>query len=481
MSNCPADEDVLLWSDATGITGLVLSLIWFTAMPLGIWLWYRRRNHPYLMPRSFELNVIAMCGLSFEFISPSLSNYTGRDKFPCDLILFLTMFVLPIGIGPLLVRLVIFANKNNWQNSIKNTSVEALDWELARSFCWAFATATKYQCSRFCQDSSRAKETAIQAGEGENENEDHHAEAASRRVKFFLQSRGYGLLLQGGIVVLAIVCLIASIQEEDSPYGGQGCFGCEVDNTPFLVLLVVGVILYALCLMIFVSLRKRPDPLGIKLEIGQAALAAGGLMLAGAILSTVDAGGLRESRSFDIYYLFNVGIFIALYLLIYRPVLKSYDIDKNRRSRRVSSTSSLEEALEPNTPLYEEFYEYLVGEWSVENALFLRAVQQFRRSNENLTKQALEIYSNFVDPNGMFATNISDVSRTKIKEKMEPILRAARKANFRRGSNGPKRSTVLPEGALVVPRDIFDVAYSEVFNLLYSDSWFRFQNSRENK
>jgi len=82
----------------------------------------------------------------------------------------------------------------------------------------------------------------------------------------------------------------------------------------------------------------------VKQEIGATAVVSGSLMVLGAILSTIDVASWREDRVFDIYFLFNLGTLVGLYLLVFRPLLLSYQIDRTRR-RRGSTTSTLDDVL----------------------------------------------------------------------------------------------------------------------------------------
>jgi len=485
-SNCPEDEEIVIWDETTGFVGLVMFVLWFTVAPLGLFLFHRRRSHPYLRGRSFELNVISTIGLSLEFIVPAFTNYIGRDKFPCDVILSFTMMVLPIGVGPLAVRLVMFANRGEWQKSLQNTSMD--EFNAAKFKTGSFTTELLgFITYKFRKVVYGTKEREVNDSQVASPDDDIGMEelesldgrsTASRKAKFFLQSRFYGLLLQTFITLFALAMLTAAILEDGSPYGGKGCYGCEVDNKEFMYLLVLGILLYTFAVALIVLLRKRPDPLGIKREISLAVIIAGSLMLLGAILSTFDVGQMRESRSFDIYYLFNLGIFIGFWILIYQPLLESYRIDQNRLERRLSTASTLENALQPNTPLHAAFYDYLVTEWSIENALFLNAVDKFRNAQDDIAKKALDVYCTFIEPNSMLEVNISSSARRNVKEELEPMLNVLRHSERRNSGRTHASSGALsPDSIPLVTKDVFDEAYNEVYQLLYSDSWFRFKNS----
>jgi len=425
--------------------------------------------------------VIATFGLSFEFIVPALTNYYGRDKFPCDLTLSLTVMFLPIGVGPLAVRLVMFANRGEWQDALKDTSMDEFSAEKfeKRSFWRNLASTLRYKGRKMlsCMQSNSASSAEVSAESFGGLNNvdlfDDRSSVTSRKVKFFLQSRFYGFLLQFLVTVFSLGILAAAIRAEDSSYGGKGCSGCELSDAQFNFIIVLGFVIYSFFISMVIALRKKSDPLGIKRELKLAAFTAGTLMIIGALFATLDVGKLRSERVFDFYYFLNIGIFFGLFWLVILPVIQSFRIDRARRERRMSSTSTLEDALQPNTPLHKAFCDYLVTEWSIENALYLNAVDKFRNSEDDLAKRALDIYTTFIDPNGMLTVNISHKTQSLVKKSIDPVVHALREA----GTKHSHKSGVAPLSAPLVSKDIFDVAYKEVYQLLYSDSWFRFQNS----
>jgi len=115
-----------------------------------------------------------------------------------------------------------------------------------------------------------------------------------------------------------------------------------------------------------------------------------------------------------------------------------------------------------------------VSECSVENALFLKAVNDFRNApSRDLTMRALNIVSTFIEPHSMLEVKITDKARAGIKNKIDPTVQSLRDASLKSVSVEPAIGQSTPD----VPRDMFDEAYSEIYALLAADSWTRFQNS----
>jgi len=74
----------------------------------------------------------------------------------------------------------------------------------------------------------------------------------------------------------------------------------------------------------------------------------------------------------------------------------------------------LEEVL-GTTPGYNAFFSFLSKEWSTENLLFWKEVNEFK-ANENPEKRkekAIEIYEKYVRENGMYQVNLSSINRSK--------------------------------------------------------------------
>jgi len=487
MSSCPDLDEVLNWGKLTGIVGLLLFLIYFTLTPIGLIMFFQNRKHSYLKVRQFELTLISTIGMSFQFIVPALSNFIGREKFPCDLLLFLILLVIPIGIGPQVVRLVIFANKSTWQDSLKDASMEDFGEKYdVGSFTTEFVSFLKYKTRSLWKSKKNQAQAKVEDLEDFPDETRSLSEGSSisRRAKFFVQSRLYGLLLQFFVVACALALVGAAIRAEDSSFGGKGCFGCELSDDQFVFYVGLAAFLYLLCIALLVSLRKRPDPLGIKKEIAQAVFIAGSLAMVGTLVAAADIGSLREDRVFDLYYFFNLGILVGVYFLVYKPVIESHRINQDREMRRMSMESTLDHALSPDTPLHKAFYAYLATEWSIENALFLNAVEKFRNSDQELTRKALHVYCTFIEPDSMLEVNISHPVRNNIKEEIEPVINTLRGTGTIRLTTRSRPSiaalSIIPvEAVPLISKDIFDEAYAEVYQLLYSDSWFRFKNSKQ--
>jgi hypothetical protein len=160
-------------------------------------------------------------------------------------------------------------------------------------------------------------------------------------------------------------------------------------------------------------------------------------------------------------------IFVDLILVTVIPLASSYrhqadyqtvptEQPLKRSSVRAYRMSSLDEVL-CHPAGYKDFFAFLAKEWSTENLLFWKEVNEFKTlaDPEERAKRAQFIYETYITENGIYQVNIPDVIRSKV------------------------RATVQQIGVEGAAPDVFDKAQAEIFHLMSTDSFYRFNKTED--
>jgi len=472
---CPPEGSFPEWSDAMRYLGLALFLFGVVVWPPFLFMLWKRRNHPYLKPRTVELTFISCAGLFMQLIMPGLVNFLGRDNVACDLILFLSVLVIPVGIGPIVIRFLIFANKVNWQIYLNDLRDEGEEFKAENyagktgSTLGRIASLVKYNIGLVIAAAIRkpgsSRQIAVQGGVQGGNN------SRLRQIKFFAQSGFYGVLLESVLTLSALAICIAVMVREDSPFGARGCTGCVISDQDFTYVIVIAAFLWFCVVVLLWVLRNADDPLRILRELKFVIIAPGIVALMSIILASYDVGGLRSNRSFDFFYGFSFVVHVVFYLQVIAPVMRSWELDKSSRLRRTATSSNLDEAMdESNGQLHSTFYAFLAASFCLENAIFLDAVGRFEQSADagdliDATIRAADIYQTFIQPGAMLEINIGSRTRSELRRSCREAIKFAQMAPNDRGD--PPQIT----------SELFRGASDEVKRLLVTDSFPRFLES----
>jgi len=138
----------------------------------------------------------------------------------------------------------------------------------------------------------------------------------------------------------------------------------------------------------------------------------------------------------------------------YVPAKKSIS---PRVSSRSYDSSSLDLVLE-NPIGYKDFCGFLAKEWSTENLLFWKQVNEYKllADPEERTKKAQEIIETFIRDNAIYEVNLPDTIRTRIRKDIEQVVESGH-----------------------APVEMFDAAQTEIFSLMSNDSFHRFLKMEE--
>mmetsp|Transcript_14425 Transcript_14425/g.25833 ORF Transcript_14425/g.25833 Transcript_14425/m.25833 type:complete len:626 (+) Transcript_14425:109-1986(+) len=513
--SCPAVEaeageaSELRKDVALGVFLLCTVYVWATVA----W-WVARRNHPVLKRREFALMLVTAIGFTLQFSRVSLVNYIGTENLPCDVYVLMLTFVLPLGAGPIMARLVFVYSKIQLQRQLETYN----ERELKMNFDafeevkgWRKALLVIRIFSRelcFCNRAARIEEMlTVHAEEMEHENESVSVSASgkssatgppSRYASRLFYERSvvlrttssykFGVALIGGLCALGVLELVVLMTLPGNPYL-KGCYNCQISG-PDTLLIGIPLILFLLVCSIFLwATKKDMDPVGILSEMRLILVITFGFLIAVVVNSRFPKEENLD-EPWDVLYIISFVLLlihtvqcpmqvIKTYLSKYVG-LSAYDEEylvrvQSEHDQPQSATSTSEVTLNmvlASSLGRKKLQQYLATEFSLENLYFLQGVNRYRdkyasaqASPQSYLERAQMLYMNFVREGAMLEVNISSTARKQVASRLSQFTAQA----MRESATMEER---LP------PHDLFDRAAAEVETLLRNDSFPRFLNSR---
>lgn len=491
-SVCPTRDEMP--KDMTTVTrylSLVALIIWLPLLTVSVLWWLIRRRHPFLRKRSFGLMIAGGLGLSCNVVLVSASDYFGAEYMPCDLLLWCNYLLVCLGAGPMAVRLAQFYASVRFGKILLHQAQRSRPGEL-RQFgpvtlvkqLGAVVRVLPYfgryihRKRKQQRESKRLEAAALATALGQptpavelepemdsdTSDSSRSSSKAHARVAFFLQSR----MFSGSIVfILLLMGLIPGVVlsvQPDSPYGLEGCRGCTLDSRRRLPMWIQGVIVLVLGSWMLWNVRKEPDPLYIVREL-LTLWFMGIFMYLILILGILDVGALRDNGTFD-YHLICVFVVIAMQVVQgILPVAYTYT---KHSFNQFKSTYKLEDVL-TQPDLKHVFAEYLASEFSMENLLFLDAVQRYKDDFDEaeqgtareIAVRACDIFDTFLREKSMLEVNVSSSQRRSVREALTPYFSLDDITTL---ETPPKY-------------ELFNACEEEILNLLRADSFPRFLRS----
>lgn len=435
-------------------------------------------------------------------------NFIGRKNFSCDLHLWFTTLMIPLGGGAIVARLALVSNRaryNRFLYRVGSQLEELRDKDSSPNPCSVFAA---FFCSPSLGDLSHQKRFSADLPQNDMPVDPNRTYALFYRTK-----RRFGYFVVAVFTLMGVIGILVNYITRPDVFG-KGCLGCRATWT---ALAVYGILLLAIaCAGIYElwGVRNESDPLRLIREI-KLLLSCLLLIFSGLFLAAIDYGDVRRNGEFDWLY-FSVAAATLMHTVhcpiqvfatyrvgdddqsppaaphnknssssssrsIYGASFRRSNVDSLSRSvpsedsasdsgsvtvpsksvRMDSQYMSVEKLLS-NKAGRRIFKKYLVTEYAVENIYFLDAVERFEQNYLNFSAQetaarAYDIYNSFVKEQSMLQVNISSTARDGIKRKLI-------KPTMRNGSRPPK--------------DLFSVACEQVRHLLATDSYPRFLKSK---
>ncbi|GBG26523.1 Regulator of G-protein signaling 12 [Hondaea fermentalgiana] len=425
-------------------------------------------------------------GLTAGVVAVSFANYINRSEMPCDAILWCSYLLVSLGAGPLAVRLTNFflrvqfeqllltraksesmSSSHGLESQFAPSSVLSQIGAYLRVFCGCrpISAPALTRTSRLQKKEKKERQLVAATQKRSIISEALRSrQRAGNLAAYFLQSGFFSGIVMTILLLMAIIPGILASAAASLPYGFKGCTGCVLGNYLFLPVWVQSAVVLVLGTGMLWRIRRAPDPLGIRREL-TLVWTLGLLLFLVSVLGLIDPGSLRTEGTFDYHYF---GVFIIYAIQIVQcvvPVAYTY----NRKSlEHFKSGYTFDQAL--NRPDFKQvFSQYLASEFSMENMLFLDAVQRYKNSFRNAAEdaaretavRAVELYNTFLKDNSMLEVNVSSEQKRSVREQLQPFLGAIDSADVE----------LPPE------MDIFDVCEEEIKKLLMTDSFPRFLRS----
>ena len=488
------------WPEYSGVLNAVVMAAWCIIFVAGTvsWLVVAPRS-AYLRKRDFALAVMYGVATTMEMAVGALREAIGRDKYPCSAYLSLLCLGMAVGASALVARAVRFYNLKIFSQTQFYVSFERIVISTAqrkqegRERRWTVALRSLLGCgclSRGRNDPKR-RLTMGKAGRGSRSGPsaaavmDHDLESRPSRadsdvssapsispdelrVHQFQASRTFAFACAMALVLPPF--LVWLIRWSLVPWGfpaTEPCLGCVFTYDELIIFF--GIVLWNCTagFWMWYKLRTYSDPWGIRNELFRAVVVLAVLSAIGLFLGTVDPGGYYARGEVAWYWIIEVGWVASYMIQTTGAVWRARKHAKQDLADRGADRRSTGDHAHLLDYLYDAhqralFASYLVSEFSIENLRFHDAVVEWRKrvasctaSEEAMRTYAIEMYESFVSQGSFLELNLP----WEIREELVRV--------FRR---------VIDDGA-PVPPDVWDAAHQNVFELMTTDSYFRFRNS----
>lgn len=285
-----------------------------------------------------------------------------------------------------------------------------------------------------------ASKSHISENEGMNIPRHHLFLAGS---KFTLALHFVGVIIIFGIGTGSALSFCGDIS------GSDNCEFVDVNNAVILAFYLA--LVFALVLLVIfikVKLRSYPDPFLLLSSITRGLLITLVIGLPASVMSSLNLGEPTEQD--DIRYSYGIFIHVALFGTF--AYLLPYQIYKAFKFSAVATLYvefTLSRVLKDKTG-HDLFKKYLITEFSVENLLFIDAVNAFKAAPDPQVKQTTKefIYRYYFKT---LHLNLSSMMKAEVGE------------SFTSGT---------------ADDNVFDDAYDEIFGLMEDDSFVRFKQTQ---
>lgn len=333
-----------------------------------------QRSYLGIAKRSFVNLCVVSLGVAIELILNFLQIAVGDANFPCDLLLWLNVFVVPFCVGGLVLRTVLF-----------------------------HYDVVKYQAT----SRPRVDSTYLAA-----------LDAHVVDVKFRVNRIWVGF---GALVGLSVVAAVV-IEATQFSYYGKGCSGCQnlQGVVEYSIPIVQAIVLVWTGLYYSHRNRDVPDPLHIRHDTRNAIIFVFLVALVGFVLFSADPGNVQRDSRFSWTFIIAAG-FLGMYtILCPAAMIRAYREFHYVRldDAKLRDRDAFKRALLNDMEFSESFRVYCAEELSVENYMFFFAVRKYVKSADK-AKEAKEIVDAYVAPNAPWEINVSSETRKSIMGKMK--------------------------------------------------------------
>ncbi|GBG25306.1 Hypothetical Protein FCC1311_015232 [Hondaea fermentalgiana] len=410
---CPhPDRDLNSDNRKIGLLVFVLGVVFFAA---GLTWWAKRRSHPLLRKRNFGLIVLSTIGLCACLVWSELFLIFGPDDVPCDAFLWLTLLLVPLGMGPTVARMYAFKNRATFAALLQDELVGVELGGRAHMFrrpgllVLIRAYLSPYRCTRGRSEIQVGIDVKMDREGNVFEREDSkldkvvHDESVLEEIRaaYFAQSDAMGLLVTA--IFSAPGMLIAAVRSgsKDGPFG-KDCYGCGLDDDILEPVLIQAVVFASLGLIALFWLRNAPDPLHLLRDIRFCwlCMCVFGSSLA---LSYIDPGDLRASGDFDWTHVGAVALLVLFAVQCPLQVFYTY---------RLRAGAITLNDIDQNQDLKDDFELFVEGAFFPETIAFLEATGKFKDAHERAAgrealQRANQIHDVFLADDSIISLNLS--------------------------------------------------------------------------
>jgi len=295
------------------------------------------------------------------------------------------------------------------------------------------------------------------------------------------------------VVVLIFPAGIVTAQNRALSY----TYGDTCDRGKADTILASYAVMYLAAFIYFAfKLRQVVDAFKIKEELKWTAAVAIVVFIPWAVFNNLSSARTVNNDVFPFSTMFLlIGVSVAIGLSTIWPLYRSYALEDGVALDDQGDLTTLLGCLNDKGGL-SGFKKFLTKEFSVENILFYEEIEEYRTkkrrgSNDplELIGEAQRIYAKYIINDSPFQVNLPDVIIKDLEDKLKGLFASAASKDEKVSGSVPSPSRALSvelggQNGVLNKRDpptLFDHAQENIFKLMNSDSFPRFQRSEEYK
>uniref|UniRef100_A0A7S2WDS0 G-protein coupled receptors family 3 profile domain-containing protein n=1 Tax=Mucochytrium quahogii TaxID=96639 RepID=A0A7S2WDS0_9STRA len=347
---CDGEDELAefrVWIRAFGLGIFVFGTLLYS---LSIAWWLVNKRQVYLAHRSFGLMFTSALGGYLVLIADPLSDFVGRKTVQCDLYVWLSFAILPLLMGPVTVRLLLFYNTARFhelvvqENERDDDSTKLLRRLTLQPVASSLRAWVRFFFCGCCSNGYFVDDTTSEAQKQERKPEGMSAPDLFRTRSTSQRSIGGNktsafyaatkpIFTIGVMMVFVIISAIGlGVKLSLKPTHQDDCYGCKIEQADLYTLAGVFGLVFFAAIFVLIKARRFPDPLGIISEL-QMLVFLMCIYAVALILAVLDPNEYQARGIFDYMFIGTFGVLLMHIVQcpyqVYRALQSSKKIKKD--------------------------------------------------------------------------------------------------------------------------------------------------------
>ena len=398
------------------VTALILDVVCLSVWILG------KNKYDYSRIRPTSVPVLLGFGYLFTIITVHLAPVTLLS-FPCALFLFLLALCVPLIVGSIDIKLLIFFFLSKFSEEVASYATNQ-GYMMGSNISDDLIDESESPIDMFSRylDVIRLGIGSLCSRTSKKVDSEQDRQRYLRALQFLMSPSGNLFVV---FILLFPFLLVAIIEIIVNP-AFLFCYGCYINDTLVYMMIAFGVVSAITSFMLFIRVRHFHDPWDMRKEaiwnIFFAILTS--IVFPLGIFVSLGRGGFSSSFSFT--YLMSVTLGAALVSQTIVPIMvpgRQYQSLSRSSTKLVEITETeikLHDILK-NDKLREAFEAHLTSEYGLESLLFLTDAQNWKNQFYDIAPSARKARAKrmvniYIDEQGLLCVNIPSDMYTQIRQ-----------------------------------------------------------------